>query len=1414
MKKIIHFCLFITMLMTGGLGYSQAIPNPVVVYTPDSIKLQGKGDFGGTNSDQGKTYYYNLNVGDNYKFICRVNSHTGASTRGKVIAFLKDVNPNNETAGNRPMHFISAEAGQIAFYSRTATNNRTRKLASVAVSGNSSWLYIEKKGDSVITKFSLESANTPINNITWSNLGRFGNAFVGWQNIRKGIGVCSGSNSYSAANVSKFTAQPTGGVIAPTNIQGITDGQIIAYWSNYGTLRPVKAHIFSGKLWVTDASSVLDNYFFVRGGNFLSRTDVTLQNSFLPSKTQYFEGVTGFGGLIAPSNFTIPSGYRIGTNTIISADGTPYYEPIQTLPNCAGNLFFLLSATQQTGVAKGEYIFNAINAIKHRWTLYSGTTFVASDTITATSSRIVFNIPSSVNSGNYILKVDVQNCTATDSRAFSYAKPDGGIISAPTIASNPNPATVRSSIALTSANCSFTVDWYKNGVFQSSGQSFAINSAVLNDIYSAKCKSGANSSAFSNEVVIVDVATQGSSGQSSFVNVTKNVPIETQIGKYSPHLFPTINVINSIDPILGKNYPNWAISWQVEGGNFLDNNRKTPDVGIAFMYDQIRGNSYRGYGVQCVDYLSFYNPNTSDPTCLKSNGQPFQYNEFASAIPFEKKAWATYGQTVPSVWDNASLQELYNQGISASTAVQYGTADNVNNKSNIGLTNADIEVGYELGQDGSNKHLAFLEGMASNSQGYIFSQYSAPMNGGAIDPSNYPITNVASSGYPQYKLLPDGSQRGSNGPQANLVPFSNDWNFSNTLSLTSKGLADYKNALPCAEVSSYADATFVQGETFVYNNSGNTRVANKFYPNPNVNHIVASVIHAGEINKWYVKNKLDNRKVFLQSKITCDRGAIGLQDYNEYGYNITNSTLAGKQFNREYSFDIGGFTAMTGCEWNLWDRNVGGHNLDGYNGVIGVINILSQRKTFGLESVSFVDLKPRANFLLWESEISYDNGITFVKDKAQDYLLNKTHIEQRQFKTNDGYWGGFLARPENTEATSCVLRLIQNGITYLYTVTPDMWETVDYNYKNTPLTSLPNDKKDYHYFLLKLDGSGGFAGTGMTGQSSSIIPPAIAKNVANPTTNQSVTLTSSGCQDSYTTKWHDSATGNLLTTGTTYTVNAQNGSGYYAQCVGMYNSSVASNIITFSIAQSANVNVFVFVGESGAGTQNASSTLNAGEGGVRNGVRIWNNNTNQLEALNVGVNNYLGENAAVSGGWGWEVELANLRANGTLTTDFVIVKTGQGGAVIGQYNTDISGGYYSILQNRVNGVKSALQAEGKTPVFYVMYSQGINNAIYSNIDDQAHFPNQTGIGYWQSATNVLINTNLRSLMGSNTKVSIMKFFGSYGNYLNGAIDNIVNGNSLNSSITTSDLGVQSDGLHLGASGTRTSADRHITSLGF
>jgi hypothetical protein len=993
----------------------------------DNWIVSGKNDVA-----SGRDYFGQISFQENAtntvwkSFISDFENEGGSSQAKAIIGFRKDTSRNESTVS------VAVTENQIILRERFGKSTDMIIHATIPNVSFPLWVRLTKTGNNIVAEYSKELVQNPV---SWLEIGRVNGVFIGYNRYQKYLGVASDKSDViatarfqgqlgGAVNFSSSTIIASPPVIA-SNVTSPSSGQSVTLSTSTSCIAPAT------NKWYKNT----DNISFSAG----STVNVQAYNT----DSYYARCENGLNKSVKSNVVTFSI-----TNLLSCNNGT---QP-----------FSVASAVYASGSI--SFSFNASNLSNTNWTILNGSTVVKTGTIQpSTNTQTVSN--GNLSAGNYIFKLDGISCNGTAQKTFTV----DGIVSAPVLSSIPLSPVTGDNVTLTASGCSGNYNFYNSGsstAYATNTGSSTVQSVIGGTYYYATC---IGSNVPSNYVNINARTTEGTgTGQTFFSNVIKAVPVETVNSKYSPHLFPTISIVNSIDPILGKTYPNWAVAWQVEGGNFSANNRKTPDVGIPFMYDQFQG-FYGGYGTRCVDYLSFYYPNTYDPTCLKSNGQPFQYTEFTSAIPFEKRASATYGQANVSIWNAYTLQNAYDEGINAgSSAIQLGFGDRVNNKSTVGLANADIETGYELGQDGSNKHLAFLQGMASSSLGYVFSQYSSPMNVTFIDPSNYPTTNVNTSGYPTYKLNPDGTNRGSGSPQTNTVPFSNDWNPSNTLSLTGKTILDYKNALPSAELSSYSDATFKQGETFVYNNSGSTRVANKFYPNPNVNHVIASVIHAGEVNKWFIQNKLDNRKVFLQSKITCDRGSVGLNDYNEYGFNITNSSLAGKQFDREYSFDIGGFTAMTGCEWTVWDRNYAGHNLDGYNGVFGVINVLYQRKTFGSTSKSFVDLKPTAKFLLWESEISYDNGVTYVKEKAQDYLLNSTHIPQRQFITPDGYWGGFLARPENTEATSCILRVSYNGQNYTYTVTADMWETVDYAQRNTALSSLPNVNKDYHYFLIKL----------------------------------------------------------------------------------------------------------------------------------------------------------------------------------------------------------------------------------------------------------------------------------------------------------------------------------------------------------
>lgn len=885
------------------------------------------------------------------------------------------------------------------------------------------------------------------------------------------------------------------------------------------------------------------------------------------------------GSKLTAAQTAVVSNISFGT---VAADGTP---------SCTnGATFDVISITKTTGNFY-NVLFNAANLSSVNINIASATNAsVRNYTTNVTANPLSVDVGSQAD-GGYTLTLTGQSCVGVASKNFTIGSPT--VSPAPTIASSPTVPVAGSAVTFTATGCSGTVNWFVVRGSNTTGtlgtnSILSVSSPVASDSYYATCTIGTVISAASNYIDVVSPVVEGGGNPvTAFVNYTKLAAFESALGKYNPDAFPTISVVNTADPILSnKLFPNWSISWKVEGLNFSSatRNNKTPKVGIPFMFDMLPV-PYGGYGTRCVDYVYVQNPNTgqvwdSDENCSGSQFNQYFNNSahtianFSSALSFQERAGDGGGAGLDRIteWNGISdLSYFYNQGTIG--AERFGLRDWTNGKANIGLSDYDNE-----GTHDDNKSLAILLGLASKSTGYVFDQYANILGAVYIDPSKYPNDfNNPNSTYPAWTQLVNGSDGESNSGNAgqcstcqNNIPTRPFWNPTYKISIPSKftgqkGIVDEPTILPSTEVSCISSATFRQGESYVYNTAGNTRVVNKFGLQANTQHMIARTIFAGETHKWYCVNKLNNRKMILQAKILCDQQQNGLllsTDYvNTY---INNQSLANKHFDREFSFDIGAFVAFTGCEWNIWDRNQQGVNLDGYHGAFGIINLLNQKKTFGNQSVSFVDLKPRAKFLLWTSQISYDGGTTYVQEKANKYVMAPTSIPQRQIITTDGYWSGILTRPENTEGIvngnliTVKLKVTHNGTDYFYTVTPDMWETTDYGYRNTALASLPNDKKDYHYFLIKL-------GSPVV-ESTTLTAPSISSNVNSPTTGQSVMLTSSGCGSGQINKWYTGDEGNYLASGLTYSFSAVNGNSYFAKCTTTTQSSAASNTYTVFIS--------------------------------------------------------------------------------------------------------------------------------------------------------------------------------------------------------------------------------------------------------
>jgi hypothetical protein len=141
----------------------------------------------------------------------------------------------------------------------------------------------------------------------------------------------------------------------------------------------------------------------------------------------------------------------------------------------------------------------------------------------------------------------------------------------------------------------------------------------------------------------------------------------------------------------------------------------------------------------------------------------------------------------------------------------------------------------------------------------------------------------------------------------------------------------------------------------------------------------------------------------------------------------------------------------------------------------------------------------------------------------------------------------------------------------------------------------------------------------------------------------------------------------------------------------------------------------IFVGESNSGGRAENIDALPVELGLQTSVNLLNNETLMIEKLRIGRkidggNNLLGHfGFDPDSGWhGWELQLANRARGGAFKDDICyLIKAGQGGSAIAEWQSLAAGSNQDILKKRVQ--KLQLLVPDITPIIW--YSQGINDAL-------------------------------------------------------------------------------------------------------
>ncbi|MDI9872662.1 hypothetical protein [Flectobacillus roseus] len=505
----------------------------------------------------------------------------------------------------------------------------------------------------------------------------------------------------------------------------------------------------------------------------------------------------------------------------------------------------------------------------------------------------------------------------------------------------------------------------------------------------------------------------------SFPNFFDNVPVETQTDTYSPEKFPATPIALSPDSLMGgMPTPAFAVIFDKPIDVFQKKgiDHRTRGIYVSLVHPEYRPCNERYPNIQY------------EAPCKDGTGKEISYEDFISTIEPTRRGFFAYPPKGNSAEGEQYFltqpeQKLYEAGLDYHGS--FGRGDAVGGKAQVMFQTMDTEMNISNGPDNKskNKYMAFLKGMGDAITGYVLAMYSNTFPGvGNFQAGRYPKNK---NEYSSIAQNPIWTEAGDNG----LIK---GWRLTNN-----------RRIVEAEEVSCLAEDGYEQGMTLKTKEGRALRNINHFGSNANVEHALAKIIHITETGAY--RAHLDGRKYCSQAKIIADRnppynntsGGFWYNDHVQY-----DPQGFGAYLPRHLAFMEGMMVFFSGTDiWNIWDRAKPGLNQDPYNGILGALTYLGTKIKTSTGSYSMLDLRPNLQFMLWESEISYDGGRTWQQHKGTDFKANPQALPLRIAYTKEGKIAIFACRPYNTEAQSCQWRVKINNRWITGQITEKDWKS-------------------------------------------------------------------------------------------------------------------------------------------------------------------------------------------------------------------------------------------------------------------------------------------------------------------------------------------------------------------------------------